>query len=127
MTGPEHYREAERLVRELTSTNGAIDVGEGSAEVLATAQVHATLALAAAQAGLLADRYIGDGDHITDWNAAACGLAWGGSRSAEGSCDGIALNGVHTQIFNCKQAGERHELHLWRTGLEWFTCRGEAA
>jgi hypothetical protein len=44
----------------------------------------------------------------------------------EGSCTGIALNRVHTQVFNCGQIAERHELHLWRTGLEWFTCRGEA-
>ncbi|SEO82871.1 hypothetical protein [Actinacidiphila rubida] len=44
----------------------------------------------------------------------------------EGSCTGIALNGVHTQVFHCRQAIETHELHLWRTGTEWFTCRGEA-
>lgn len=50
MTGPEHYREAERLVQALTGDDKAIDVGEGSAEVLAAAQVHATLALAAATA-----------------------------------------------------------------------------
>jgi hypothetical protein len=43
----------------------------------------------------------------------------------EGSCTGIALNGVHTQVFPC-QTADAHELHLWRTGLEWFTCRGEA-
>lgn len=39
MTGPEHYREAERLVKDEYRT----------AESIAAAQVHATLALAAAQ------------------------------------------------------------------------------
>ena len=37
MTGPEHYREAERLLKD-----------PGSAGVIGAAQVHATLALAAA-------------------------------------------------------------------------------
>ena len=37
MTGPEHYREAERLL-----------VGQPTSAIIATAQVHATLALAAA-------------------------------------------------------------------------------
>lgn len=44
----------------------------------------------------------------------------------EESCTGFALNGVHTQVFHCRQTGKAHEVHLWRTGLEWFTCRGEA-
>lgn len=55
MTGPEHYREAERLL-ELAS----VDTAESSCEIppeqdvpawlMAAAQVHATLALAAATA-----------------------------------------------------------------------------
>lgn len=51
MTGPQHYREAERLqahARELLVT-GVPDVGENlqrAAAVLADAQVHATLAVA---------------------------------------------------------------------------------
>ncbi|MCX4827133.1 hypothetical protein OG746_26935 [Streptomyces sp. NBC_01016] len=49
MTGPEHYVEAERLVAE-----AAVDGAEGTRfvrpENLAAAQVHATLALAAATA-----------------------------------------------------------------------------
>lgn len=46
MTGPEHYREAERLLAE------AFDDSETASakEILAEAQVHATLALAAATA-----------------------------------------------------------------------------
>ena len=45
MTGPEHYREAERLAR--IGGQGHADPEE-DANVLAEAQVHATLALAAA-------------------------------------------------------------------------------
>jgi hypothetical protein len=49
MTGPEHYREAERLL-----TEAAAEGAEGTyfirPESLAAAQVHATLALAAASA-----------------------------------------------------------------------------
>lgn len=50
MTGPEHYREAERLI-ERARSDEAIVVPEVAMMVLADAQVHATLALAAAQAG----------------------------------------------------------------------------
>ena len=49
MTGPEHYREAERLVGEVVAR---VDLGGVSADAanynLAVAQVHATLALVAA-------------------------------------------------------------------------------
>ncbi|MEU8760701.1 hypothetical protein [Streptomyces sp. NPDC048659] len=66
MTGPEHYREAERLL-----TEAGAEGPEGTYFVrpmsLAAAQAHATFALAAATAGQLADRYIGDGEHITAW------------------------------------------------------------
>lgn len=68
MTGPEHYREAERLV---SGAQNVVDVapidGLTRTECAALAQVHATLALAAAQAGVLTDRYLGDGDHINAW------------------------------------------------------------
>ena len=55
MTGPEHYREAERLTMEVTKPgamlpqNRVLEHGEHG-DVLALAQVHATLALAAATA-----------------------------------------------------------------------------
>jgi hypothetical protein len=48
MTGPEHYREAERLIKGLTTDTGAVYVEDGNEQALALAQVHATLALAAA-------------------------------------------------------------------------------
>ena len=50
MTGPEHYREAERLVNGLKTPDGAVYIEEGNEQVLAAAQVHATLAHAAASA-----------------------------------------------------------------------------
>jgi hypothetical protein len=50
MTGPEHYQEAERLLQGFKNHHGAITVEDGTAEVFAAAQVHATLALAAATA-----------------------------------------------------------------------------
>lgn len=45
MTGPEHYREAERLLANLD-----LCPREAEAKVIAEAQVHATLALTAATA-----------------------------------------------------------------------------
>ena len=51
MTGPEHYKEAERIlanaVRHITEDPGDMRIAEASA---ACAQVHATLSLAAATA-----------------------------------------------------------------------------
>ncbi|MGX1483391.1 hypothetical protein RKD45_002467 [Streptomyces griseus] len=68
MNGPEHYREAERLVAEADTILRPHDEGPCEADrVLAAAQVHATLALAAAQAFTAADRYVGDGDHVNAW------------------------------------------------------------
>lgn len=46
MTGPEHYTEAERLIQQARDSTG----NDWSALYLAQAQVHATLALAAATA-----------------------------------------------------------------------------
>ena len=48
MNGPEHYKEAERLIANCQDNNGAVYVGDGQDQVIAAAQVHATLALAAA-------------------------------------------------------------------------------
>jgi hypothetical protein len=47
MTGPEHYREAERL---LFQSQAIGQDGAGQAIVISAAQVHATLAVAAATA-----------------------------------------------------------------------------
>jgi hypothetical protein len=48
MTGPEHYRAAERRIEEAHTVQHDSGPGCGSEEILAEAQVHATLALAAA-------------------------------------------------------------------------------
>ena len=52
MSGPEHYLEAERLLQQMSwhADNGPTYYTEESGPDLAAAQVHATLALAAATA-----------------------------------------------------------------------------
>lgn len=51
MTGPEHYREAEKLITDAANYGRPNDEGHCEADrALAEAQVHATLALAAAYA-----------------------------------------------------------------------------
>lgn len=62
MTGPEHYREAERLINSLKTDTGAVYVEDGNGQVSALAQVHATLALAAAtrDAGLPPGKVLAD-------------------------------------------------------------------
>lgn len=73
MTGPEHYREAERIVRHAQGQEI-----EAAAVTLADAQVHATLALAAATA--LNDAQGGMTiRERREWVAAA-GTAKGGAR-----------------------------------------------
>lgn len=78
MTGPEHYREAEHRERasdyawqESTDVITAL----GALREATLAQAHATLALAAATAQQLADRYVGDGDHINAWQATVAATA----------------------------------------------------
>ena len=63
MTGPEHYREAERLMGFLKDA-GDVDTRIGEA-YCAAAQVHATLALVAATALNDAD----GGNTRTEWDA----------------------------------------------------------
>jgi hypothetical protein len=67
MTGPEHYREAEQLLGARRSGESA----EEAASRLAEAQIHATLALAAATA------LNGKDDHLA-WQETASGMT--GSR-----------------------------------------------
>jgi hypothetical protein len=47
VTGPEHYAEAERLLGPAMTSSGSFTLPKAP-DVIATAQVHATLALAAA-------------------------------------------------------------------------------
>lgn len=70
MTGPEHYREAERLLARLADEDvmqDAKDTGISAdafavvlSHTVAEAQVHATLALAAATAASQVDAWLGD-------------------------------------------------------------------
>jgi hypothetical protein len=65
MTGPEHYKEAEALIAEATTVKrqfGEPDRRYFDTDSLQAAQVHATLALAAATIGL---------QQATDWIEAA--------------------------------------------------------
>lgn len=75
MTGPEHYREAERLLNGLKTKHGLISVDDGNEQVIAVAQAHATLALAAATAmGAPVDGEADSGlppADATAWNNAA--------------------------------------------------------
>ena len=75
MNGPEHYREAERLLENARRTvveatpntvTEALDMQDRAARV---AQVHATLALAAATAAAQATAYDGDelGQRSREW------------------------------------------------------------
>ncbi|WP_069773065.1 hypothetical protein [Streptomyces sp. LUP30] len=71
MTGPEHYREAERLLKGCKNSHGALVIEDGTAEVLAAAQVHATLAQTAATA-VQPSRY---GVQRAEWKAWAAAAA----------------------------------------------------
>jgi hypothetical protein len=63
MNGPAHYREAERLIKQANSIVDGFP-SDAYAQTLAEAQVHATLALAAATA--MNDG--SDGMDVSDWN-----------------------------------------------------------
>jgi hypothetical protein len=56
MTGSEHYRAAEREIERSYEIRSTLRDHEGAASALAEAQVHATLALAAATATLIPER-----------------------------------------------------------------------
>jgi hypothetical protein len=84
MNGPDHYREAERLIKGLKTDSGAVYVEDGNDQVIALAQVHATLALAAATAmGAPVDGEADSGLPPQDakaWNSAAGVNGKGGDR-----------------------------------------------
>jgi hypothetical protein len=69
-TGAEHYRRAEELVSDIEDSDGTVDFGDGGEAYVAAAQVHATLALAAATASPLVHQMCGDSDRTTDWGNA---------------------------------------------------------
>jgi hypothetical protein len=66
MTGPEHYREAERLLQDAVTVK--MITAEDARAMIQMAQVHATLALVAATALPAAHRYLGgEGDDDREW------------------------------------------------------------
>ena len=79
-TGAEHYREAERLLtqaEQYVSSDWPLETGESKADILAAAQVHATLALASKQdakpetaqvtRALVYRQWTGDWNLTTNW------------------------------------------------------------
>jgi hypothetical protein len=80
-TGPEHYRAAQELLRaaQTTERGSATEAG-----YMAEAQVHATLALAAATALRASSEW---GWESTDWAAAAGTLPARDRRSAAAAAD----------------------------------------
>lgn len=73
MNGPQHYREGEQHLSAASFTDkpGGRPVDPaGAMHHLMAAQAHFGAAQAAAAAAQLADRYVGDGTHISDWRAA---------------------------------------------------------
>lgn len=69
-SGPDHYKRAEELLAEITRDDGSVDFGDGGEAYVAAAQVHATLALAAATAQAAVLSMCGDSNRITDWGNA---------------------------------------------------------
>ncbi|MGW2010944.1 hypothetical protein [Streptomyces nigrescens] len=73
MNGPQHYTEGERhlsAASHLDRPGGKPVDPATSAYHLATAQAHFAAAQAAAAAAQLADKYVGDGPHINEWQTA---------------------------------------------------------
>lgn len=76
MNGPQHYREGERHLSAASFLDkpGGKPVDPGAAMHHALrAQAHFAAAQAAATAAQLADRYVGDGEHISEWRKAIGG------------------------------------------------------
>lgn len=73
MTGPEHYREAERLIEGLTADNGSVYIEDGNEQIIALAQVHATLALASASAESGGLASVGTLGVLSPWGRALSG------------------------------------------------------
>lgn len=73
MHGAEHYEAAERLLSKallLRSDSDSTPADPGAAHLVAAAQVHATLALAAATALPTVVEYVGDVVETTEWAVA---------------------------------------------------------
>lgn len=93
MNGPQHYKEGERHLSAasfLDKPGGRPVDPSASMHHVMSAQAHFAAAQAAAAAAQLADRYVGDGEHISEWRKAigATGQApaddpWAARHAAE--------------------------------------------
>lgn len=71
MNGIEHYEAAERLLSRalmVRSDTDSTPTDSGATHLVAAAQVHATLALAAATALVATQQYVGSSDEIKSWS-----------------------------------------------------------
>lgn len=103
MNGTEHYQEAERLLEYATTPPDERDFTARSAELIAAAQVHATLALAAATALRTTDKYIGDSQEITDWGHIVQPDAFG-KKPCDDGCVDEGRNGCYPQCVAARAA-----------------------
>lgn len=71
MTGPQHYLQAERLAGEAAELYASATSSVESVHfLLATASVHATLALAAASVAAFLETYVEQENDAADWSKA---------------------------------------------------------
>lgn len=91
MEGAEHYREAEIL---LSGTTPAGNHRGVTTDDIARAQVHATLALAAATAARMVHKMSGDSNRITEW-----GRVIGWDTAARPRCTAGKFN--EAEVLRC--------------------------
>lgn len=112
MNGPQHYREGEQhmsAAERLDRPGGKPVDPTASMFHLMAAQAHFGAAQAAAAADQLADRYVGDGDHINEWRNAVSWLA--PAEIADDDASGPRIPGkpysptVETALRNLNLAG----------------------
>lgn len=103
MNGAEHFRGAERL---LDQANDTADT-EDAASCIARAQVHATLALAAATALNTTVAHVGRSEEITDWGRIVQPEALKREPCTEG-CEDEGRNGCYARCIErqAKRAAE---------------------
>lgn len=114
MNGPQHYREGERHLSaaSLLDRPGGKPVDPATSMYhLQAAQAHFGAAQAAAAADQLADRYVGDGPHISEWRNAVSWLAPAEIVDGDASTSGPCVPGkpysppVETALRNLNLAG----------------------
>lgn len=86
MIGSEHFWKAERLLKRAADEHGVLNAAE-LAVMVAEAQVHATLALAAATALATTSRLVGDSQEITYWGQIVQPDAFFGKPCTDGCVD----------------------------------------